>query len=220
MKKRAVSLLLVVVLLFSLFPLSVFAEGEGVSMDTPVGTPEYAADTSLGTLLIHTLENEEGDTSFPGTVTDLRIEGTTASVELSTDRASELVVAIYPDSDTDVQMLASGTTRIEAGKQSASVSIDIASMPEYYIAAAYLLDPETHEPLSQSYISRYYTEEFQTFLKTTTADYDQNLVLNLDEDTGNNFLVFDESVLRFTQTPGVNELSDNGNGTYTIRHAD
>ena len=217
MKKRTLSFILALVMLLTLVPATAFAEIP--TAETQIQQPSYEAETPIGTLLMHTLENDENTGSFPGSVTDLAVEGTTVRVELIIDRPAELVVAVYPDSDTDLRMLTSGSTLINAGRQTAAVRLD-GSLPEYFIAAAYLLDPESYEPLSETFISRYYTAEFQAFLETTTEDYEQELVVNLDGDESSNFLVFEEDVLRFTETPGVNDLTENGDGTYTIRNAD
>ena len=220
MKKRTFSLLLLFSLLLSLFPTAAFADEEDTQVETPFGTPTFETETSLGTLITRTLENQKEDDPFPGKITNLEIMGTLAWVELCVDRDAELVVAIYPDSETDVQMLASGIARLGAGLQRVQLSVEIAEMPAFFVAVAYLLDPDTHEPLSNSYISRRNTVSFQNFMQTTVADYDPARVVNLDDDDSNNFLVFGEHVLLFSETPGVNELIDNGNGSYTILRAD
>ena len=220
MTKKILSILLIITLSVSLFPTSVIADDLVSSIEMPIVSAEYTAETSLGTLITRTLENSEGDTQFPGVIRDIIVTGNIATVSLSTEREAELVVALYPDSETDVQLLASGKTTASRGRMNVDVVLDTTAMPEYYIIAAYLLDADTYEPISDSFISRYYTAEFQAFLQKTTDDFNPELVLNLDDNSNNNYLVFDESVLRISATPGVNEIIDHGDGTYTIQNAD
>ena len=206
-----------IVMLFSLFPARAFAEGDQTA-EPEIGDMTVEGTSSLGTLITRTLENENSGNQLPGTILDITVSGTTALVEFSTDRESELVAAIYPEDG--IQMLGSGHSGVSAAQSSAEVPIEIDAMPEFFVVAAYLLDAESHEPLSESFISRYYTAEFQAFLATTTADYEQDLVLNLDNDPTTNFLIYSEDTLRAEETNGVNTLIDNNDGSYTVRNAD
>ena len=208
---------LVLVMCLSLFPASALAQEEP---ETSVDS-EYAVEgtSSVGELIANTLDGqaEQGydGTDLPGSITDITVEGTTATVELSTDRDAALIVAVY--TEDGAKMLGSGKSTAAAEDGAVTVDIVIDEMPEYFTVGAYLLDAETHEPLSTEYISRYYTQEFQEFLSTTVDDYDEARVLNLDDDNTTNFLVFsEETILADAGT----QVTDNGNGTYTITNAD
>ncbi|MBR6113677.1 MAG: hypothetical protein IKQ10_00680 [Oscillospiraceae bacterium] len=169
MKKRALSLFLALVLVFSLLPVNVLATEDDQPAEIKSDDYSMEGTTSLGKLMTHTIESADASESgFTSSVTDIAVTGTHATVELSTDRASELVVAVYPEEGT--QMLGSGHTAVAAGDEAAEVNIEIDQMPEYFVLGAYLLDAETREPLSEQYISRYYTQEFQDFLATDTSD--------------------------------------------------
>ncbi|MCC8162762.1 MAG: leucine-rich repeat protein, partial [Lachnospiraceae bacterium] len=65
-----------------------------------------------------------------------------------------------------------------------------------------------------------YTEEMQILSSQSVDDFDEELVLNLDENADTNFAVFGEDTILVTETSGVNVLVDNGDGTYTVTNAD
>lgn len=217
--KRTLSLLLCLVLLAGMFPTAMAQSPEQSSLTTQVVESTVQGSNSVGKLISNTLEGaEEESGDSPYSVTDITVEGTLATVEYMTDRDAELLVAIYEEESG--RMLGSGHSAVAESSSKAEVRIEIESMPAYFVASAYLLDPEDHSPLCEAFVSRYYTREFQAFLATTVEDYDPDRVLNLDEDESTNFLVFGEDTILLEETAGVNELTDNGDGSYTIRHAD
>ncbi len=217
--KRTLSLLLCLVLLAGMFPTAMAQSPEQSSLTTQAVESTVQGSNSVGKLISNTLEGaEEESGDSPYSVTDITVEGTLATVEYMTDRDAELLVAIYEEESG--RMLGSGHSAVAESSSKAEVRIEIESMPAYFVASAYLLDPEDHSPLCEAFVSRYYTREFQAFLATTVEDYDPDRVLNLDEDESTNFLVFGEDTILLEETAGVNELTDNGDGSYTILHAD
>jgi len=217
--KKVLSLILAVILCVSLLPLGALA-GEEPAADLLEDEVSVDGTNSVGSLIANTLEESETaeESGMSGSIVDIAVEGTTATVEFSTSVDADLVAAVY--TEDGVQMLGSGVTRVSEESDTAEVEIVIDEMPAYFTVGAFLLDAESHEPLCEEYISRYYTQEFQEFLGMTTEDFDEELVLNLDEDETTNFLVFSEDTLLAEETAGVNEITDNGDGTYTIRNAD
>ena len=70
----------------------------------------------------------------------VEIDGKTASVDLIKSVPCRLVVAIY-DQDSG-KMLASGVKDVDINAANAKVSIDIPSMPEYFLLRAFALDSD------------------------------------------------------------------------------
>ena len=151
-------------------------------------------------------------------ITGLEIEDNTAVVEFQTVTDAELVVAVYDEQQ--LQMLASGNEYVSEDDNTAEITIS-GDMPQYFVATAYLLDEESHEPLCDAYTTELYTKNIQDLRNSTVDDYEPEKVLQLEE--GNeetNFAVFNDQTVTAEEGTASNQLIDNGNGTYTITNAD
>ncbi|MCC8104159.1 MAG: leucine-rich repeat protein, partial [Clostridiales bacterium] len=225
-RERFLALFLSLVMICSLVPMPAQAaeeDGTGLSVETETESLEVSGEDSVTSLIASTIsdaaDSEDEDAAGEGTcqILDLTVDGTMATVEFQTTEASDVVVAIY--TEDGVQMQASGTASV--GSEDTSVSITLeGDIPDYFLATAYLLRAESHEPLSQEYSTELYTEEMQDLVEQTINDFDQDLVLNLDEDEETNFAVYSEGTTLITESDSANILTDNGDGTYTITEAD
>ena len=112
-------------------------------------------------------------------ISGLIFEGNQAKVEFNTDTDADLVVAVYDEQK--IQMLASGKKTVSASQRKASIQVDIDKMPEYYVASAFFLDKENHNPLCGEYTTRLYTKNMKKLQDSTPDDYDENRVLRLNE---------------------------------------
>ena len=151
-------------------------------------------------------------------ITGLEIEDNTAVVEFQTVTDAELVVAVYDEQQ--LQMLASGNEYVSEDDNTAEITIS-GDMPQYFVATAYLLDEESHEPLCDAYTTELYTKNIQDLKNSTADDYEPEKVLQLEE--GNeetNFAVFNDQTVTAEEGTASNQLIDNENGTYTIMNAD
>ena len=215
MFKRILACLLVLVTLVSYLPPKASAAETQPQIKNDV---TMEGTNSFGTLLANTVQNDpqsqsEGENSR---ICDLQIEGTLATVEYTTDRAAKVVVAIY--TEDGATMLGSGVTEVVPEDTQTVVEIQIASMPQYYSAAAYLLDAETNDPLSQVFRTQLYTKVVQDVKNSTVEDYDPERVLNLDDDNTTNFAVFGEDTI-LVQEGSPCQISG-GDGVYTVTNAD
>ena len=201
MKKfqRIMSMLLTLVLVVSMIPFQTFAQ-ETQSHPQPavdMGDMTVEGTNGFGALLSEDLlenedESEESDEVYEDGygIVDLIVEGSTATVEYYTLETAIVMVAIYDESG--LQMLASGKTEIDPDADLATVTIE-GEMPEYFMAAAYLLDTYDYSPLCPMYDTPMYTQDMQELLASTVDDYDEELVLNLDDDKTTNFAVYSET---------------------------
>lgn len=215
MFKRILACLLVFMTLVSYLPPKASAAETQPQIKNDV---TVEGTNSFGTLLANTVQNDpqsqsEGENSR---ICDLQIEGTLATVEYTTDRAAKVVVAIY--TEDGATMLGSGVTEVVPEDTQTVVEIQIASMPQYYSAAAYLLDAETNDPLSQVFRTQLYTKVVQDVKNSTVEDYDPERVLNLDNSNTTNFAVFGENTI-LVQEGSPCQISG-GNGVYTVTNAD
>ena len=218
MKRRIISALLLIVMLISLVPAQAFAEETTADVSNTEMT--VGGDSSFGGLLGNTVSEEQkkqsGSGEFECRITELTVEGTTAVVEYSVNTPATVVVAIY--SDDGFTMLGSGTASAAADNTWVAVDIEISKMPKFFTAGAFMLDPETNNPLSEEYKTTRYTKAYMDIKAATVDDFDPELVLNLDNDRTTNFAVFNENTILFDYTSDA-VVTDYGNGTYLIENA-
>ena len=211
-------MVLVLALAVTLFPVTARASSDGSGVGSDV---TLEGDTSFGSLLTNTVnasQTQQSQESYDSRICDMTVEGTTATVEYSTTVEANLVVAIY-DQDSG-KMLGSGTVTVGPEETIAEVAIEIPTMPYYFRAGAYLLDAATNDPVSEEFKTDRYTKTMQDILAATVDDFNPELVLNLDSDRTTNFAVFNENTLLAKSGDGEIQITDNGNGTYTIENAD
>ena len=199
-----------------------WAETSTIQPDTVTENEIQTEGTnSFGNLLNKELEEklDEQKENAGYNVFSLEVTGTTVNVELEALEACTLVVGIYDEAGTT--MLGSGTVDVPEKAESATVTVNIASMPTYFDAKAYLIDSETQAPLCQVFDCPVYTQEMQEFLKKSVNDFDSDRVLNLDDSVDNNFAVFQDNVKYIEEQENTNRVTteDEANNTYVIENA-
>ena len=199
-----------------------WAETSTIQPDTVTENEIQTEGTnSFGNLLNKELEEklDEQKENAGYNIFSLEVTGTTVNVELEALEACTLVVGIYDEAGTT--MLGSGTADVPEKAESATVTVDIASMPTYFDVKAYLIDSETQAPLCQVFDCPTYTQEMQEFLKKSVNDFDADRVLNLDDSEDNNFAVFQEDVKYIEEQENANQVTteDEANNTYVIENA-
>ena len=199
-----------------------WAETSTIQPDTVTENEIQTEGTnSFGNLLNKELEEklDEQKENAGYNVFSLEVTGTTVNVELEALEACTLVVGIYDEAGTT--MLGSGTVDVPEKAESATVTVNIASMPTYFDAKAYLIDSETQAPLCQVFDCPVYTQEMQEFLKKSVNDFDSDRVLNLDDSVDNNFAVFQDNVKYIEEQENTNRVTteDEVNNTYVIENA-
>ena len=224
--KRWLALLLSAAILFTAVPLSVFAQNEEADGSVNSESVTVEGNNGFGELLSEDLmeyqtTQEEDDEDLPGgfAIVDVAVEGNTATVEYGVTEEANLVVSIY--TEDGLQMLLSGNTLVSPDDKTATVVLE-GTMPQYFMASAYLVDTFDYSPLCEAYSTPMYTREMQELLASDIYDYDQDLVLNLDDSTHTNFAVYADGTIQIDAVPGVNTVVsvDDENATYVIENAD
>lgn len=184
--------------------------------------PEIDSTNTVGNLIKNSLEAEtkKEDESDGYDIVSLTVEGNAATVEYDTLEDGEIVVAIYEEGTEPLKMLASGKADAQKEEHMVEVTIDSGTMPQYFIAKAFLLSKASHSPLCSAFTSNLYTQEIQELQSKTTSDYDADRVLNLDENTDTNYAVYSQDTEVIEEQTGKNKVTDNKDGTYTITNAD
>ena len=222
--KKIISCVLALVMtlsIFGTFPVS--AEPKSDSTAPQIGTNVSVAGTnSFGNLLTEELnaEMDRQEENNGCNIFSIEMNGATADVSFETTESCTLVVAIYEDNGE--QMLASGDILVSKEDKEALVTIETDNMPDYYYLRGYLVDSDTMRPICTVYESPNYTQEMQAFFAKTVDDFDNEKVLNLDEDKTNNFAVFSDKAIGVPSDDTVNQVTkaDDTTATYVIEHAD
>lgn len=183
---------------------------------------QVEGNNSIGDVLSSAISSEQNTVDIRSqsinNITGLEIGGNIAVVDVQTQIEADLVVAIYDEHQ--LQMLASGEATAEVGANTVQVNLS-GEIPQYFIASAYLLKKESHEPLCEAYTTELYTRSIQELKNSTVKDYDEEKVVQLD--TGNeetNFAVYNEETVIVKEMDVNNQLVDHGDGSYTINNAE
>jgi len=220
MKKRWMAMLLTILMLFEWLPLQAFATADQENA-TVQDDLSVEGTSGLGMLLAADITEEQAEMaeSTGCGVLRLEISGNTAEVELRTITDAVLLVAIYTEDGR--QLLASGKTEVCTDDTEAAVTIE-GEMPDYFMASAYLLGAADASLLCTPYETPMYTRGMRELLDSTVSDYEEDQVLNLDENEESNFAVYAEETVVVESQAGVNTvaLADDENRTYMIENAD
>ena len=161
--KRIIALVLTLVMAFSVLPVGAFAAENQVSPAVDTGNVTIEGTNGFGHLLGAEISKEQSaaaeavsEFGMGYTVTDLEITGNTATVTYDAMKEAVLIVALY--SEDGMQMLASGKTTVTPDATEATVTIE-GTMPQYFLASAYLVDSYDFTPLCEAYESPMYTQD-------------------------------------------------------------
>ena len=220
--KKLLSFMVALVLSLNLC-CEVFAYGydQDYSMQYPQFNSDYkiSGTNAFGSMMAEAINNElnEQQENNGFNVFSVEITAGIATVELETLRDSTVVVGIYDE--TGSTLLMTGSSNVTSDDEYVSVVFP-KELPQYFYIRAYLIDIESMRPLCTVYECPNYTREMQEFFSKTVYDFDQDKVLNLDEDISNNFAVYSEIVTVVPCIEGINTLLSQGGGMYVFANAD
>lgn len=214
MKKRAKRILAAVlcaVMVLTAVPLSTAVQESEINSDS---SSAFSSQSGLNLIANNLMSGEDsGDYS----IVYLDIEDKTATVELNNKEACTLVVAIYEEGS--MHMFASGVKEIEANAGTAEVEIDIDTMPETYVAKAFLLDGGQYA-LCKEYVSYKHTNAYLEFLDKEPKDFSGKEVVVFDDSKEQtDFGVFDDAVIIEDSAEEMTFSFDEATNTYTFENA-
>ncbi len=191
LSKKLLSLLLCMLMLAGVMPVGAFAENEPTDARTESDSAIGGA-SGMG-LILNNLEQTNTDENDSGcSVSNCTIKGKEAFVRFGASKDCILVVAIY-DENTN-QMLGSGIKNIGSEDKEATLSIDIATMPEYYLVKVFMLN-EDYSPLSSSFSFFEHTSVYEEFMSVTPDDFDDERIVEFGEDVEESFGALSEDVV-------------------------
>ena len=93
-------------------------------------------------------------------------------------------------------------------------------LPENYLIKAFIIGSELINPLSQPCVYNKCTKQMKEILSKTTANFDEENIVNLDENEDNNFLVLQDDVINITSTENSDiYIGEDENENYVFENA-
>ena len=140
--KKILSLFLVLLMLFTSVPVAFAAKDNTASAQTQT---QLTAENGMANIINNLSSSEQSEENSGFSIKDVIFEDNIAYVNINVVEKCNLVVAVY-DEDT-FEMLGSGTKTVEASTYTEEetediqeVEVDINTMPDHYLAKAFLLD--------------------------------------------------------------------------------
>ena len=225
-KKRILPFLLSLLILCSSLQLPVDAKEMDASgkQDTTNMESEISVQgtDSFGNMVAEAIDNkvEQQEENEGCNIFEITMSGTEAEVDFETNKDASLVVGIYDEAG--IKMAASGHAEVTTDEKTVKINIEDGQLPDYYYVKGFLVDPETYEPYCTAYETPNYTREMQEFFSKTTEDFAGHEILNLDDDTTNNFAVYADGTYVVKESESEVKLSekDETAGKYVFENAD
>ena len=228
--KRFLSIILSISMTMGLFVNPVFASETAYTSEPQISAEssqiEAEGKDSAGQMIADAISKQAAEQNSDAAchISGLTIdkENMTAEVSFVTDEDAEVMVSIFDGNQS--ALYASGKQKVTPAEHSTTVKIacrdGINSVPDTFTGKAYLLDRDSHEPLCDPFTTSEYTKEIMDLKASTTEDFPEDRVLNLDSDTETNFAVYSDEISVIEENAGKNQITDNGDGTYTVTNAD
>ena len=184
---------------------------------------EMEATNSFEKLLVDAIdENEE---KFEGNgcyiINDLLFELSMGAISVNLNNVDycNILVGFYSDDGTE--LITSVSQELVPESDETELYIDTSILPENFLIKAYLLD-YNQLPMSDAYTCNTYTKAMQDILATTIYDFDQDYVVNLDNEIDTNFFVLNSETVMINSTDSENILldADFENGIYMYLNPD
>ncbi len=217
--QKTLAIILCFVTVFTAVPLTGRAVDDQEQSTLNQENIQVQSNNTLGKEIGELMEEQQETENSDYCISWMDLEGKTATVEMVNKLACTVVVAVFEENG---KMVGSGKTEVEAETAEATVELDIETMPEYFVAKAFLLD-ENMASLCDEYLCERYTRDFQEFLDLTIHDFEDQIVVQLDdEEEDNNFVVAKDGTQESKQDGEKNILvsADDENGIYVFENAD
>lgn len=215
--KKSLSLLIVFVMLFTCAPYS--SAQESTNLETQ-NSAEFSGGTGLNPM-VQTLsaEDENGYS-----IVSAEMQGKTATVELNNKTACTLVVAVYEEGST--HMLGCAVEDIEPGAGIVTATVDVDTLPQYYIAKVYLLNSGYTSlsgeefMLCEPYTYNGKTKAYEQFLAKEPEDFGGEDILVFDDSKERtDFAVFTDDVILSADSDQIEFTYNEETSTYTFTKA-
>ncbi|WP_207637728.1 leucine-rich repeat domain-containing protein, partial [Ruminococcus flavefaciens] len=198
--------------------------------DRPISSDyDIKSTNSLGNFFKHAAAKEdvqnplaENACNSQFQITALEFDNETGKVSTASTQQTEAKIVVSFINDETSENIFSVETAVSAGELiNSELKADTSKLPQYYLVKAQLFDP-LNRPVGKPYTLNRYTKEYQEILAKDIHDFDQEQVVNLDEDDTTNFLVLNEDTVMAESSEDQNTLvsADFDNNVFVFDNAD
>lgn len=221
--KNFISLFLVVIMITSTI---LITPVQGVQAETTTFTSvtdedpvSIEGENTLGNMLADKIRSDYDEQNVSqNIISDVSIDGKTALVSYSSQISCIIMVGLYQEGTGRLLTSAQGVA--DVNKELITLTFNCEQMPESFVVKAFILD-EKKRPLSEEYVSTLYTKTVQEVKSITADDFQEEQVLNLDNDNETNFMVYNDETIVIDCIEGQNILEsyNSENGIYIFTSA-
>ena len=220
--QKMLSLVLVAIMFATSLPITVFATDDdvqnGQTVSTDMGDMSITATNSFGEMITDSLNGQTEEMDSGHYISDVEYDSNSAVITFVTKQDCTIRVAAYEENTG--RMITSASVGALAEDTEAVVEF-VDELPDYFVLKAFMLD-ENSAPLCKAYTCNEQTKVYEDFAATTVDDYDEDKVINLDEDETTNFLVMSDETSTITNNSKTNVLVsyDEETGIYIFDNVD
>ena len=232
MLKRLISgTLSAIICMTSIVPnhLSNYVRREAKAITKEVGDYDIKATNSLGNYIKGmsakndiTSSLTQGFDSSRFQITSLEFDCETGVVQIASTQPSEAKIVVSFINDETSENILSFETNVEAGQLiNSEVKVDSSKLPQYYLVKAQLFD-NMNRPVGKTYTLSRFTKEVQKIIATDITAFDNEQVINLDDDDTTNFIVLSNDTVKAESSEEQNVLvsADYNNNIFVFENAD
>ena len=177
-----------------------FAEGEKVdsgNVETVFSEISTQATTSFGDAVKKAIEDNQGKNSNENYyIRGINVKDDSVEVSFKTVSNASLIIAFF-DEDSG-KMLSSVSTDITAEETDKTITLSD-QLPQHYRIRAYIVDGEL-SALSAEFADSTHTSAYEEFMETSVDSFDEDRVINLDNQIDNNFLVLVDGATKISES--------------------
>lgn len=177
-----------------------FAEGEKVdsgNVETVFSEISTQATTSFGDAVKKAIEDNQGKNSNENYyIRGINVKDDSVEVSFKTVSNASLIIAFF-DEDSG-KMLSSVSTDITAEETDKTITLSD-QLPQHYRIRAYIVDGEL-SALSAEFADSTHTSAYEEFMETSVDSFDEDRVINLDNQINNNFLVLVDGATKISES--------------------
>lgn len=155
-------------------------------------------------------------------VTDLTFDPETFIATAETTQSASCRLKVTLTDDITGIEAASGEFPLTAGENTISeVKLPVLALPDYYLVTAVIVS-NSGVPLSAPFNFKEYTKEMQEIRALTVYDFEEDRVVNLDENTDTNFVVLSDDTIMPESSDTVNTVvsADFDTNTFVFDNVD
>lgn len=172
----------------------------------------------LGNMYAYPVKSNDGEFD----IIDLNFDADTGMITARTTQSSACRLTVKFLTDDRAEVVNTIDKQLVSGCDiTTTFAADMENLPEYYLILAELYDLHNNKLCNTQYCETY-TQNMQEILHTNIYDFDQDCVLNFDDDPTSNFIALSEDAIiaESSETKNVLLSADYEFGEFVFENAD